>query len=442
MARVCALTLVLVGTVGASQAADFASEKAANWHQWRGPEANGTAPSADPPVHWDEKTNVKWKADLPGRGSATPIVWGNRVFVLTAIKTDRTATAAELPKPDPRFKVNTEPPGHFVRFVVICFDRTTGQRLWEKVAAERVPHEGHHGTHSYAAGSPTTDGKHLYVSFGSFGNYCFDFAGNLIWSRDLRRLNTRYGWGEAVTPVVHNGNLLLNYDQEADSALYCLDPATGQTKWIAERSEKTTWTTPLVVEHQGITQVILNGTTVQSFDLSNGKLMWSWEGMTVNPIPSAVRVGDSAVCVSGYKGAAAVSIPLSSRGPLGPTSRVNWRSASGTPYVPSPVLAENRLYFTQGNDALLTVLDATTGKTVIDKERLPQVKSFYASPIAAARRIYIIDRTGTALVLKAGDKLDVIAANKLNDTFDASPVAVGKQLFLRGERSLYCIQVD
>src|SRR5262249_26334769 len=157
----------------------------------------------DPPVTWDEKTNVKWKVDLPGRGSASPIVWGDRVFVLTAVKTDRMATPADLPKPDPRFEKKTNAPTNFYQFVVLCFDPETGRLRWKQVAGERVPHEGHHDTHSYAAGSPTTDGKRLYVSFGSFGTYCYDFEGKLLWRRDLGRLNTRLGWGEAVTPVLY-----------------------------------------------------------------------------------------------------------------------------------------------------------------------------------------------------------------------------------------------
>ena len=438
MVRTIALALLAL-TMNSLFAAEFDVEKQSNWHQWRGPDATGFSPTANPPTKWDANTNITWKAALPGKGSATPIVWGNRVYVLTAIKTDRMAKPEELPQPDPRFKILTEPPKHFYRFIVLCFDRTTGKQLWARVAAERVPHEGIHPTHSYAAGSPTTDGQFLYVSFGSFGNYCYDFDGNLKWSRDLKRINSRFGWGEAVTPVVHKGNLLLNYDQEADSTLFCLDAATGKTKWSVDRAEKTTWNTPLVVEHGGLTQVVMNGTTIQSYDMATGKPVWSMEGMTANPIPSPVRVGDSVVCMSGYRGAAAVSIPLGSRGTFPKDAKIDWRFATGTPYVPSPVLVNNRLYFTQANDALLTVLDAKTGKALIEKERLPQAKNFYASPIAAAGRVYFVDRTGNAVVLKAGDSIEVLAANRLDDAIDASPVTVGKQLFLRGEKFLYCI---
>jgi outer membrane protein assembly factor BamB len=427
--------------VATARAAEFPTGAADNWHHWRGPNADGSAPKADPPTKWDANTNIRWKAELPGRGSSTPIVWGDRVFVLTATKTDRVARADELPQADPRFDVKTSPPTNFYKFGVVCFDRAGGKKLWEKTAAEMVPHEGHHETHSYAGGSPTTDGTFLYASFGSFGTYCYDLDGNLKWSRtDLGRIHSRLGWGEAVTPVVYGDSLLLNYDQEADSRLICLNPATGKTKWEVKREERTTWATPLVVDRGGKMQVVANGTArIRSYDLASGDLVWQCAGMTVNPIPSPVRYGDSVICMSGYKGSAAISIPLSAKGDLGETGKVNWRHTGGTPYVPSPVLVGDTLVFTQANESLLTTLDAKTGKVILDKERLPQVKSFFASPITAAGRVYFVDQSGTALVVKIDDGLDVLAVNKLPDRFDASPVAVGKHLFLRGEKYLYCI---
>src|SRR5918993_5354514 len=187
---------VLLVTALSAAAADPVPGRLDNWHHWRGPLANGTAPTADPPVTWDAKTNMKWVAELPGKSSATPIVWGDRVFAVTAVPTDRRAAAADLSRVDPKFERKTKPPTEYHRFLVYCFDRNTGNELWKHQAAEKVPHEGHHPTHSYAAGSPTTDGKRLYVSFGSFGIYCYDLDGKPLWTRDLGRIVTRLGWGE------------------------------------------------------------------------------------------------------------------------------------------------------------------------------------------------------------------------------------------------------
>jgi outer membrane protein assembly factor BamB len=420
---------------------DFEHARLHNWHHWRGPEANGTAPTADPPIKWGPNTNIKWKALLPGRGSATPIVWGDQVFILTAIATDRAAAPADLPKADPHFEKKTNAPTHYHQFVVMSIDRETGKLRWQQTATERVPHEGHHVSHSYAAGSPTTDGHYLYVSFGSFGEYCYDLTGKLRWQRDLGRMNTRLGWGEAVTPVVHGDAVLLNRDQEAGSYLVCLDTATGKVRWQAPRDEKTSWNTPLAVSYRNATQVVVNGTNrVRAYDIASGKELWRCGGMTVNAIPSPGAAGDRIICVSGYRGSAALAVSLDSSGDVTDTEKVAWRHGQGTPYVPSPLLVGDRLYFTQANNALLTSLDLHTGKPVLDRVRLPGLTSFYASPIAAAGRIYLVDRAGTTLVLKQGDRLEVLATNRLEDPIDASPVAVGKQLLLRGEKYLYCIE--
>jgi outer membrane protein assembly factor BamB len=442
MIRNYALGVLLVSLLTVPvRGADFERDCRDNWHQWRGPEANGTAPTGTPPVHWDTHTNVKWKAALPGRGSSTPIVWKDQVFVLTAIPTDRTAEPESLPRTDPRFQKKTIAPTNYHQFVVLSFDRDTGKLRWRHTATEQVPHEGHHPSHSYAAGSPTCDGQLLYASFGSRGLYCYRLDGTLVWQRDLGRLNTRLGWGEAVTPVVHGHALLLNWDQEEASALLCLDAQTGQTAWRVERDEKTSWNTPLVVTRGGRTQVIVNGTKrIRSYDLATGKLLWTCGGMTVNPIPSAVADETRVYCMSGYTGSAACAIPLDAQGDLTRDDQLAWRYTRGTPYVPSPLLVDGRLYFTQVNNALLTVLDAKQGKPILDRVRLPGQKSFYASPVAAAGRIYLVDRDGVTLVLKQSDQLEVLATNPLEDGIDASPAIAGKQLFLRGEKYLYCIE--
>lgn len=440
MKRTCVLAAVFV-LAAPLLAVDFSKEKQSNWHHWRGPDANGSSPTADPPTEWDaDGKNIRWKAPLPGKGSSSPVVWGDHVFVLTAVKTDREAKADELPKIDPRFETKTEPPRHFYKFQVHCFDRNTGKILWERVAAEKVPHEGHHSSHSYAAGSPTTDGERIYASFGSFGIYCYDFAGKQLWSRDLGRLHTRLGWGEAVTPVVHGEHLILNMDQEADSTLYCLNVMNGQTQWKVARDEKSSWNTPLITEAAGQKMVVMNGTNhIRAYDLRDGSLLWSTPGTTINAIPSIVQVQDSLIAMGGYKISISFAIPLNAKGTLRPGD-MKWQHSRGTPYVPSPAVVGDRLYFTEGNTAMLTVLDAKTGKPIIDRQRLSDATSYYASPIHAKGRVYLIDRMGTTVVLKAGDTLDVIAVNKLREPVDATPAAVGKQLFIRGEKHLYCLE--
>ena len=439
---------LILSTLGLASLPIAAAE---NWPQWRGPHADGSAPLADPPTIWDGVTgkNIRWRAELVGQGSATPIIWEDQIFIVSCEETDRVAKPEELPnpadrpKPRPGYERKTTEPKNFYRFIVTSYDRNTGKVVWRKVLAEAVPHEGHHETHSYASGSPTTDGDRLYVSFGSFGIFCLDLTGKLLWERQLGKLTTRRGYGEAVSLVQHQGRLLINWDQEVDSALYCLDANTGGTKWKAIRDEITTWTTPLVTEFGGKTQVILNGTRkVRSHDLENGHVIWSCEGMTENAIPSVLRYRDAAVILSGYQGNCGVSVPLTSQGDLGLDGPVNWRTKSGNPYVPSPVLVGDHLYYTKGLSNVLTALDAATGVPVFEGERIPGLAVIYASPIFAGGRIYFTDRYGVTVVLQPGPKLNILATNKLNDGVDASPVAVGKQLFLRGQKTIYCIEAS
>ncbi|MHC4595600.1 MAG: outer membrane protein assembly factor BamB family protein, partial [Planctomycetota bacterium] len=185
-----------------------------NWPAWRGPCANGVAPHADPPVQWSTSENIKWKLDLPGQSNATPIIWADRVFVVTAAETERIVDQLSAPTMEPPGGYRTKRPRHYYQFRVYCVDRQSGRILWQRVAAEQVPHEGHQPTNTYASGSPTTDGQRLYVTFGSYGLFCYDLDGNLLWERDLGNMITRYGWGEGASPTLHGDVLAVNWDHE------------------------------------------------------------------------------------------------------------------------------------------------------------------------------------------------------------------------------------
>ena len=253
---------------------------ASNWHQWRGPYANGSAAeSATPPVKWDANTNVEWTVDLPGEGSATPAVWDDQAFVLSAEKTDRKAETPTVPHPTAK----TIPPNVYYRFIVTSIDCRTGSVQWQKVATEQVPHEGHHDSHTYAAGSPTTDGERLYASFGSRGIFCYSLNGELVWQNDLGDMHTRFAWGEAVTPALAGDALIVNWDQEAGAFVVALNKVTGEELWRSERpDEKTSWNTPLITEFDGRTLAILNGSgKARAYDVKDGNVVWECGGHSV-----------------------------------------------------------------------------------------------------------------------------------------------------------------
>jgi outer membrane protein assembly factor BamB len=442
MKKIACVALLTSLAASLAPAGEEAPKALEQWPHWRGPLATGAAPRADPPINWDEKTNIGWKVPVPGRGSSTPVIWGDRVFVATAVDTGRKGKQSDMPKDPPAgLELKTKSPGTYHQFILMCFDRKTGKVLWQDICAERVPHEGYQPTHSFAAGSPTTDGKYVWVSFGSRGIYCYDVAGKQRWARDLGLFYSRYGFGEASTPVLYGNDLVLNWDQEINSKLIVLDARTGQTRLDIPRDEKTSWNTPLVVEYQGVTQVIVNATNkARSYDLATGKVLWECGGQTVNAIPSAVAADGVAYLMSGYMKSFAVAVPLDARGDLTGANKVLWTYSKGTPYCPSPLLVDAKLYFTKANDNALTCLDAKTGKPYIDGVRLNAAASFYGSPVAAAGRIYLVDQHGVGLVLKQSTKVEVLATNKLADDFDSSPAAVGRQLFLRGHNYLYCIE--
>lgn len=427
-----ALALWIPGLPPASRASD-------DWHHWRGPRATGFAPDANPPLIWSESENVRWKTLIPGIGASTPIVSGNRIFLLSAEPTNR--AAASPAERDSR--ALTEPPAVLYRFMIVCVDRRDGSILWRRVVREEAPHEGTHPTHSYAGGSPTTDGTRLFAAFGSRGVHCFDLDGNKIWERDLGRMRTRYGWGEAFTPVLHGNVLVVPWDHEDQSFVIALDAGSGVTLWKKLRDEPSNWSTPLIVRPSGETgvQVILNGTNrVRAYDVAGGDLVWECGGQTVNAIPSPVSAAGVVYCMSGYRGSAVVAIPLNSTGDVTADEGTVWSSDRAAPYVASPLLWAGRLYFTHGLSGVMTVLDASTGAPIVRAKRLAPLKNVYASPLGANGRVYLVDRAGACVVLSATNALEVLAVNHLDDVFDASPVALNDELFLRGKASLYCLK--
>jgi len=452
-------------------AANFASAATAdqNWGQWRGPRANGTAPQADPPTVWGESKNLKWKLAIPGEGNATPIVWDNLVFIQTAVPVKKVEARLNpnvvpslvgLPQQSPPGGGQGPggpgqggpgggrgggfggggPPTTPFQFTLMAIDRTTGKVVWEKALRQQLPHEGHHSDGSFASASPITDGEHVFAYFGSQGIYALDLKGNVVWQKDLGDMRTKNSFGEGSSPALHGNVLVVNWDHEGEDFIVAFDKSTGKELWRQQRAEDTTWGTPLIVEHGGQTQVIVNATKkARSYDLKSGQELWSVGPLTANSIPSAVTGHGMVYSMAGFRGSALYAVKLGKTGELSGTDAIAWSRNRDTPYVPSPLLYDDRLYYLKGNEATLTVVDAKTGQGLVEAERLEGMRGVYASPVGAGGRVYLVGRDGGALVLKKGDKIEILAANKLEDRFDASPAAVGNQLFLRGKKNLYCI---
>ncbi|MDP7495285.1 MAG: PQQ-like beta-propeller repeat protein, partial [Roseibacillus sp.] len=376
---------------------------------------------------------------IEGHGTSSPIVWGDRVFVATAVNTGRVDPSRPKPEDQPERVFGIKHPNTGYQMIVLCLDRKSGKELWRDVAKTLVPHEGHHRDASFASASPICDGERIYCWFGSAGMFAYNLDGKKLWDRDLGPAKVGASLGEGSSPVVHDGKIVVVRDHAGQSTIEVLDAGNGKTVWKKDRDEKNAWATPAIAEYNGATQVITTASRkVRSYNLNTGEIIWEAEGLTGNCIPSPIVDGKVVYCMSGYQGYSLLAIPITGKGDV--TDSILWKVERGTPYVPSPILYDGLLYITQSNQNIMTCLDAKDGSRVIERVRLPGLGDIYSSPVGAAGRIYMTDRKGAVLVLKQGREMKVLATNQLDDKFHASPTLAGKQLFLRGMRFLYCLE--
>ena len=413
------------------------------WHQWRGPHMTGVSPSADPPLEWSETKNVKWKIAIPGKGHATPIIWKDRIFILSAVETEKESREqAQNSGPQRGRGMPTTRTTKIHRFVVLAVNRDDGKVLWEKTVREEMPHEGTHEFGSWASHSPVTDGEHIYAYFGSRGLYCLDWEGNIIWERDFGQLSKRMNFGEGSSPAVYGDRIIVTWDHEGPSFIAAVDKKTGKDIWKIDRDEGTSWATPYIVEVGGKHQVITSATKlIRSYDLETGELIWECGGMTQNAIPMPLAADGILYVMSGFRGNALLAIRLAgAKGDITDSDAIVWKHDKDTPYTPSALLIDDNLYFLRGNNGILSCFDARTGTPHYSNQRLEGMGNIFASLFGADGRIYVTGQKGTFYVVKHGPEFEILAKNTLDDNFNASPVAVGKDFFLRGYKYLYCIR--
>jgi outer membrane protein assembly factor BamB len=433
--RLAVLLLTLPGWVAiASDAGD--------WPQWRGPDWNGIA-RGDAPLRWSDHEHVKWKAEIPGRGHSSPVVWGDKIFVTTSVPTGTAAPPAE-PAGNRRFGFGSRGPQPEQKLILMCLDRKTGRLLWERVAKVATPHEGYHPQYgSFASNSPVTDGKHVIAFFGSRGVYCYDLDGNKIWEKDfglqLRMFN---GFGEGSWPTLDGNTLLLLFDHEGDSFLAALDKSTGRELWrVARPDGNTNWSGPVVISYAGKKQIIVSASRkVHAYDFETGKPLWECAGLGQNTIPAPVTDGSLVFVMSGFRNPNMLAIRLGRDGDLTGTDAVVWQNQRGNSYTASPVLADGKLYVLT-DSGMMSCFDAKTGKAFYQQQRLPKPYNFKASPVAAGGKLYLASEEGDVIVVNMGGKFEVVATNTLeNQTFIGSPAILDGEIYLRGQNTLFCIR--
>lgn len=403
-----------------------ANLQAEDWPQFRGPHGAGIAAGSKPPTSWSDTQNLKWKTALPGAGTSSPIVVGNKIFL-----TSWTGAASTLKRQ------------------LVCLERVTGKVLWQsEVPGEKQAdaYQGFMQEHGYASHTPVSDGERVYVYFGKAGALAFDFNGKQLWQVNLGTGANSKNWGSASSPVLYKNLVIINASEESH-AVYALDKLTGKQVWKADAATlELVFGTPLVAEHEGQTSILLSvPEELWALNPDTGKLRWFAETRLPGNIAPGVISGDGmAFTFGGFPQLGAVAVKLGGKGDVSKT-HVAWKSGNST-YIPTPVLHEGRLYFVS-DAGFATCLDAKTGELVF-KERVPGAsasgrggKPFYASPVLANGNIYAVSRRNGTFVFAAQPKFELVAQNKLADDSqcNATPAIVGNVLFLRSDKFLYCI---
>ncbi len=448
------LSLVVTSTgrvseVAAQGIAEGGEDQRGEWPQFRGADATGVAANASFPDRWSATENVAWKRDLPGRGWSSPVVWGDQVFVTSVVNTGE---GEEIKKGLYFGGDRPQPAASEHQWWVYALSLTTGEIVWQRQVHAGVPQSAIHLKSSYAAETAVTDGERVYFCFGNLGIFCFDMAGNEVWQHRLPPQETRYGWGTAASPVLHDGRLYYCFDNEEQSYLLALGAKDGREVWRVERDEKSNWATPFIWQTPERTEIVTAGTgQVRSYDLA-GKLLWTLSGMSSITIATPYESGGLLYVSSGYvmdplkpiyaiRPGASGDISLAE----GQTSSpwIAWSQPKGAPYNPSTLVYQDRLFVLYDRGTVAT-FDAKTGEPVYGPERLPNGRAFTSSPWASQGKIFCLNEDGVTYVLSAGDDFRVLHTNELaeDDMGMATPALVGDRLILRTAARIYCIRAE
>ncbi|MBE3096602.1 MAG: PQQ-binding-like beta-propeller repeat protein [Planctomycetes bacterium] len=422
------------------------SRAADHWPQFRGPTASGVSTNSGLPDTWSAADHVAWKTPIPGRGWSSPIVWGGRLFITTAIK--------EGAEPEPVKKGlylggDRPAPNDVHRWMVYCLDLDSGRIVWQKEAHRGVPQHGYHLKNSPASETPVTDGERVYAYFGNVGLFCFDFDGKPLWSKRWESVPTRFGWGTAASPVLHGNRIYMVNDNDKQSFLVALDARTGEQVWRVERDEKSNWATPFVWENEKRTEIITPGTgKVRSYGL-DGQRLWELGGMSPITIPTPLAAHGLLYVTSGYVGdrrrplfairpGAAGNISLEE----GQVSNeyVAWCQKEAGPYNPSPIVYGDYLYVLYDR-GLLACYHAKTGEEVYGKRPIgPGARAFTSSPWAYGGKIFCLSEDGDTFVIRAGPDFELLGKNSLGELCMATPAIVRGGLIIRTESHVFRIK--
>ena len=419
------------------------------WPRFRGPGGSGVA--ADDPrltETWNTTEHIAWAADVPGWGWASPVVVAGKVYLSTVVADDDTWAPAKGLYLGEGVR---DPAAGTHHWLVLCYDLASGRELWRHEAHRGEPTVPRHPKSTYAAETPTTDGERLYVLFGDVGLFAYSLTGEPLWTYEIEPKKTFFDYGAAASPVVHDGQVFVVYDNLEDSWIASIDAATGQERWRTPRSEQRSWATPLVWTHSLRTEIVVPGLNRnRSYDLQ-GRLLWEFDGRMSNlVIPSPFAAHGMVYIASGYVGdrqRPTFAIKPGGSGDLAPDGLegdhpfIAWHQPQASPYNPSQIVVGPFLY-TLYDRGFLTCHDAVTGEEIYGKQRLPEGASFTASPWSYNGKLFCLSEDGDTFVVASGPEFELLATNPLEELCMACPAVADGRLLIRTASRLVCITAE
>jgi outer membrane protein assembly factor BamB len=413
----------------------------AHWPKFRGPNANGVISDGKVPVTWSSDENIRWKVSVPGRGWSSPVVWGDKVFLTTAVLKTPGQTAGSRRQD----RISTD---DLFSWEVYCLNRMDGSVVWKTVALEGHPRIPAHTGNTYASETPVTDGERLYVYFGMMGLFCYDLDGALVWKKDLGSFPMDTDWGTSTSPVLHEGTVYQQIDNEEKSFLVALDAKTGAERWRIPREENSNWSTPVVWKNSARTELVVQGLKTRSYDLKNGNVLWELNlgggRNIISPVPDGDRlfVGNEKKGGGGLLFAikAGASGDITPKGDATTSAGVLWATPNSGIEMSSPLIYQGFVYLLSRRNGLVYCYNADTGDVAYYRTPIGGAGEFWASPWGYDGKVFCLDASGTTHVLATGPELKRIQKNTLEDQFWATPAVTPGMLIMRGTKYVYGIE--
>lgn len=450
--RRAALTMIGVGLLSNTIEAE-------DWSQFRGDRVDGVV-SSTLPDNWrvDEQAtkNVLWKTAVPGEGWSSPIVWKDQVFLTTAIPLPAENQSAQSTKPAEYTggggSRRDDLTRTVYRYAVLCLGADSGKVQWQTTVRQQRPPMPRHSSNTYATESPITDGERVYAYFGMTGLFCLNLQGDVLWEKDLGSYPMRAGWGTSSSPVLHEGKLFVQVDNDEQSFVVAIDAKTGEEIWRVSRDEKSQYSSPIIWQNSRRAELIVGGMIYRSYDPKTGALLWQLDMEKGRSSATPIAVGDRLYVGTEQRnrggaddgGGFLFCVLPGGSGDITPpqqvdsTEFVKWKVDHSNIQMASPAYCDGRLYFLERRSAAVHCLDALTGELVYRK-RIRGARAFWASPLTSNGRVYCFDSSGTTFVIDGGADYELLRTNPIDEQLWSSPGASEGKLFLRTADHVYCI---